>query len=337
MASPPNPAVSSEGLRPPEAFRILSIDGGGIRGVLAAKILADLEAAAGRPLRRCFDLICGTSTGGIIALGLSLGKPVSELLELYRANGEAIFPAGRKGRFKGWLAPRYESAALQGALEKTFGAQILAEAQTRVCVPSIDIQTGRPRVFKTDHRGDDFQHDWKLRAAEIGLATSAAPTYFPAAIVDSGRAMIDGGLWANNPAFVGLGEATLLGYGIEQVEILSVGTGSTRFTMEGSSAQRAGLLRWAPKIVDVIFQVQSQFVHNLLRPRPTGSYLPLRRYLRVDCDLEQNNYRLDDASKITALIGLGQAVAMENRAMMKEFCNGEDRVWRSPHAPASPA
>jgi hypothetical protein len=297
-------------------------------------VLADLEGATARPLRRCFDLICGTSTGGIIALGLALGKPASELLDLYRNHGEAIFPATRKGRFKGIRRPRYDNAALREALNSAFAARTLAEAQCRLCVPSIDIQTGCARVFKTDHRGDDFVNDWKLTAQEVGLATSAAPTYLPAAIVDSGRAMIDGGLWANNPALVGVGEATLLGYRLEEIEILSVGTGSTRFTMDGRAAQNAGLWRWGSKIVDVIFQVQSQSVHNLLRPRPTGSYLPLRRYLRVDRELEHNAYRLDDASKIASLTGLGHAAAVEHVTAMKQFCDGDDRVWKSPHAPA---
>lgn len=318
-------------------FRILSIDGGGIRGVFAAKALADLEEATARPLRRCFDLVCGTSTGGIIALGLALGKPASELLDLYRQHGEAIFPAARKGRLKGIRRPRYDNTALREALNSAFAARTLAEAQSRLCIPSIDIQTGCARVFKTDHRGDDFVNDWKLTAREVGLATSAAPTFFPAAIVDSDRAMIDGGLWANNPALVGVGEATLLGYPLDEIEILSVGTGSTRFTMDGSDALKAGLWRWGPRIVDVIFQVQSQFVHNLLRARPTGSYLPLRRYVRVDRELEHNAYRLDDATKITSLIGLGHAAAMESLADMRTFCDGDDRVWRSPHAPGSAA
>jgi hypothetical protein len=339
MDAPPHPAGTHDlgDHPPPETFRILSIDGGGVRGVFAAKALVDLEEATARPLRRCFDLICGTSTGGIIALGLALGKPASEVLDLYREHGGAIFPANRKGRFKGIWRPRYGNAALREALHSAFRDRSLAEAQSRLCIPSIDIQTGKPRVFKTDHRGDEFQNDWKLTALEVGLATSAAPIFFPAAIADSDRAMIDGGLWANNPALVGIGETTLLGYKLDQIELLSVGTGSTRFTMDGVDAQRAGLLRWAPKIVDVIFQVQSQFVHNLLRPRPTGSYLPLRRYLRVDCELALNAYRLDDASKISSLTGLGHAAAVENLTAMKTFCEGEERVWKSPHAPESVA
>ncbi len=333
--SPPaegNPLAGSS-----ETLRILSIDGGGIRGVFAAQVLADLEAAAARPLRRCFDMICGTSTGGIIALGLALGKPASELLDLYREHGEAIFPEARKGRLKGIRRPRYDSTALRSALDSAFSARTLAEAQSRLCIPSIDIQTGSTRVFKTDHRGDDFVNDWRLTAQEVGLATTAAPTFLPAAIVDSGRAMIDGGLWANNPALVGMGEATLLGRRLDEIEILSVGTGSTRFTMDGSAALKAGLWRWAPRIVDVISQVQSQFVHNLLRPRPTGSYFPLRRYVRVDRELERNAYRLDDATKITSLVGLGHAAAMESIADMKTFCDGDDRIWRSPHVPTSVA
>ncbi len=87
----------------------------------------------------------------------------------------------------------------------------------------------------------------------------------------------------------------------------------------------------------MIFQVQSQSVHNLLRPRPTGSYLPLRRYVRVDRELEHDAYRLDDATKITSLVGLGHAAAMERLADMKTLCEGDDRVWRSPHALGSVA
>lgn len=271
--------------------------------------------------------MCGTSTGGIIALGLALGHPAQRLLDLYCGRGRLIFPPYRPRFLWKLFAPKYCSHALASALTDLFKNTTLASVRTRLCVPSMDIQTGDIRVFKSPHHRD-FHHDQSIPAWEVGLATSAAPTYFPAARVDSGRSMIDGGVWANNPSLVGIGEARLLGWSSQQVELLSIGTGATHFSMTGRKARWAGLLTWGFRIVDVVLQAQAQSIHNVLRERPSGAYLPLRRYLRVDREIRGAKYRLDNATMISELVGFGQAAVVEHLGAAKSFCDGPRRGWR---------
>lgn len=247
-------------------FRILSIDGGGIRGILPAAILAELEDRylGGHSVGDYFDLIAGTSTGGIIALGLSIGRSAKSILKLYLDHGEEIFPPLQWDLFKirrRWRyiqaiqQHRYEPKILEKLLKDVFQGQTLGETQRRLCIPSFDGFT-EVNVFKTPHHFD-YRMDWKERLLTVAMATAAAPAYFP--VYKSGaRFFADGGVWANNPVMIGLVDA-LTCYKLErrQVHILSLGTGDSEIRFTENQITHGGLIDWL-QIISSAMHLQSQ-------------------------------------------------------------------------------
>ena len=218
-------------------FRILSIDGGGLRGVFAAAYLAEIERRFldGRSISTCFDMIAGTSTGGIIALALAGGMTAADALQIYVERGERIFPPlsglRKYRRLWRWLSrPKHNQAALMDELLSVFGEAVLDEAITRLVIPSFEGRHGEPFLYKTPHHAD-YQKDRHKKFAHVALHTTAAPSYFPG-VNDDGYVMIDGGLWANNPVMNALVDA-LACYDVprENVRILTIGTGDTAFTI----------------------------------------------------------------------------------------------------------
>ncbi|MET4175914.1 patatin-like phospholipase/acyl hydrolase [Bradyrhizobium sp. LA6.1] len=247
-------------------FRILSIDGGGIRGILPAAILTELEKRylGGQSAGSYFDLITGTSTGGIIALGLSIGKTAQSILDLYVDHGDKVFPPVRWDIFKmrqRWRFLqalqhyRYEPEILEGLLKSVFEEKTLGEAERRLCVPSFDGFT-EVNVFKTPHHLD-YRMDWKEQLLTIAMATAAAPAYFPV-YKNGGRFFADGGVWANNPVMIGLVDA-LICYQLErrQVHILSLGTGDSEIRFSENQILHGGLIDWY-EIISSAMHLQSQ-------------------------------------------------------------------------------
>src|SRR3989442_2059546 len=180
--------------------RVLAIDGGGIRGYFSAHVLLRIQQEFDVRFDKAFDLICGTSTGSIIAAALATEYPLEEVKKLYENLGKHIF---RKvsGSFGGSLRARYDIEGLRSELNKTFGTRTLSETATRLLIPATDIGNGQVHVFKSSY-SDDFVRDKNVRIAEAVLASCAAPTYFAPVYVDP-YLLADGGLWANNPAMVG--------------------------------------------------------------------------------------------------------------------------------------
>lgn len=234
-------------------FRILSIDGGGIKGVFPAAFLAHVESTlGGAPISNFFDLIAGTSTGGIIALGLGLGLRAGEVLEFYELYGSAIFP--RKS--PSWLLgpAKYKTEPLRFALEETFGSKRLGDSRRRLLIPSFNATTGRIHIFKTAHH-PRLQMDFKAPAVEVALATSAAPVFFPPHRSGQEVIFIDGGIWANNPMGLAVTEAiSMLGASGTDLDVLSIGCTSTPpdFTQTGR-----GWKFWAFRAIDAAMQGQS--------------------------------------------------------------------------------
>jgi patatin-like phospholipase/acyl hydrolase len=247
-------------------FRILSIDGGGIRGIFPAAILAELEKRylEGKSVGDYFDLITGTSTGGIIALGLSIGKTAQSILDLYVDHGEQVFPPVRwdilklRKRWRFFQALqhyRYRAHKLKAVLKVVFSEKTLGEAQRRLCVPSFDGFT-EVNVFKTPHHSD-YRMDWQEHMLTVAMATAAAPSYFPV-YKNKGRYFADGGVWANNPVMIGLVDA-LVCYQLErrQVHILSLGTGDTEIRFTENQVIHGGLVDWY-EIISSAMHLQSQ-------------------------------------------------------------------------------
>lgn len=209
--------------------RILSIQGGGVNGIFAARLLELTEERLRKEGRTAnagayFDLIAGTSTGGLIALGLAMRIPASQIVDLYRKKSEQIFPQ-RAWVSKCWRyvrkRPWYDSEPLIAELKKVFGERTLGEAATRVLIPTYRPNHG-VRVFKTAHHAN-FKNDFKLLAWDIAASTAAAPMFFqPHAMRDGGR-HVDGGVWANNPSLLAVAESIhYLGWDRTKLDLLTI-------------------------------------------------------------------------------------------------------------------
>lgn len=307
-----------------KTFSILAIDGGGIRGIYAATYLAELEEYVGEPIAQYFDLIAGSSTGGIIAIGLGLSLSASSILELYKSKGTEIFSQ----KFcLGWvLRPKYRNDALIAVLKEVFGERRLGDSCCRLCIPAVDLSTGQTKVYKTDHH-KNFVTDWRLPAWKVAAATCAAPIYFPAFSIQEHErdAKVDGGLWANNPSLVGVVEALFLGFAPNQIQLLSIGTGEAPFYKNYTVARKAGLWQWfchKPTLADLLLSVQSQAVHNQV------SLLKLRSYKRINSRLPSNKFGLDDVQSAMDLQTFAQEKAQETKVDIKNtFFGGKASKW----------
>ena len=261
-----------QGLRQPlpwpsgKPFKILSIDGGGIRGILPAAVLTLLEDRYlnGKPIGSYFDLITGCSTGGILALGLATGLRAERLLNLYMQHGEEVFPPLGSDflNVRSWLRwaksarhYSYDPEPLRRQLSCVFGQRSLETAAQRLCIPSFDGFT-EVNVFKTPHH-PDYRMDWREELLTVAMATAAAPAYFPV-YRDRGRFFADGGVWANNPVMIGLVDAlTCNQIGRRQVHILSLGTGDSEIQITRSQITLGGFWYWR-EIISSAMHLQSQ-------------------------------------------------------------------------------
>ncbi len=292
-------------------FRILALDGGGMRGVFTAAYLGEFERGLSTSVLDTFDLIVGTSTGGIIGLGLAAGYTPKEMLGFYLEHGAEIF--SRRRRFPIWLfRPRYNRQPLDDVLRTHFGERRMNELQKHVCITAHELVTGSTRVFKDDHHPDlhwgGEQLVWKVAAA-----TAAAPSYFAPMQLGSQDSHVDGGVWANNPALVGLTEARRYFHrNLDQVRLLSVGTTSRVFRVENHGrASRMGFLRWALKVTDLL-----QGTVSMSSDRQARLLLPDGHYLRADSPTAER-IPLDDIARCQPLQELGEQVARETLAHAK--------------------
>ena len=293
-------------------FRILSLDGGGIKGTFTASVVASLERMSGHHLADYFDIITGTSTGGIIALGLALGLPAEAILDFYCSKGPAIFPSTGASRrlihtLRHAFRPKHSSAVLRSHLAEVFGEKKLGHSIVRVVIPCFDCNAGRVQLFKTSHH-PRFVQDFRTPMVEVALATSAAPTYFAAFTAPDGQSYLDGGVWANCPILVALLEAIyVLQQNPTDIEVLSIGTTDSPFDIAGKR-RIGGVLRWSRSIVQLLMQAQvdaavaqAQIV--------TGN-----RVIRIDAVTRPGRFRLDDTRVIDELRGLGTYHAKERYA-----------------------
>ena len=280
-------------------FRILSIDGGGIRGVYPATFLAELERRylGGESVARHFDLIAGTSTGGILAVGLGAGIKAVELRDLYVHRGCEIFPPIRPRALEGvvrWFRSacqvfkyRYDRKALKGILQETLGDRKFGEAQTRLCIPSFDGRYGEVYIFKTPHH-PDFRKDVRESMTKVAEATSAAPTFFRP-LEDGGYTFVDGGVWANNPVMIGLVDAlTCYTVKAEQVRILSLGCGDAPYTVDRRKIVGGGIWAWR----DVIFAAMRLQSQNAVGQ--AGLLIGADRIVRIDAPTTEAKIEMDD-------------------------------------------
>jgi patatin-like phospholipase/acyl hydrolase len=266
----------------PNSIKVLSVDGGGIRGIIPAVILAELQKRLGKEASQTFDLIAGTSTGGIIAVGLGTrcnkDKPYTpqELVDLYVQNGAAIFKKNILTLERELVLPKYSPDGLEAVLLKFFGSTEFKSALTPLLVSSYDLQTQLPFFFKSHRIAESDDYNWFVR--DIARATSAAPTFFPPFHLARGKqdyALVDGGVFVNNPSMAAYIEARRL-YPAANVVVVSVGTGDRQDSIKYATAKDWGLLGWAKHIVPVLMDSVSEAVDYELENLPECTYYRLQ-------------------------------------------------------------
>lgn len=282
-------------------FQVLALSGGGFRGLYTAQVLADLETEIGGPIARHFDLIAGTSVGGILALALALEIPARKIVDLFVDHGEQIFK--KRLSLAGIVRAPYSSRALAELLQSDdlFGERLLGHCLHPVLVPSINYSTGKPVIFKTPHH-ENFKRDHIYRIVDVALATSAAPAYFPRHTFGNNQ-YVDGGLFANAPGVLANHEAlTFFGRQQEEVWMLSVGTMSSLFTVDPRGNRSGGTLDWGgwnpaetPKrLFGLAISVQESLTDFILKHR-LGD-----RYRHLDDDLTERRASAVALDKATA-------------------------------------
>ena len=291
-------------------YRILTLDGGGIRGLLTAIILERLEAALPGMLAKV-DLFAGTSTGGILALGLAAGRSPTQARELYETRGREVFtdsPLDNLAHLGNALGAQYGNGALKRVLEEQFGDMTLADLPRKVLISSFDLDNGadqpaplrtwKPKFF---HNFPGPDSDGAERVVDVALRTCAAPSYFPLY-----QGFIDGGVVAGNPSMPALAQALEPRTGkqsLDSISLLSLGTGrNPQFMTQQNS--NWGWLQWAPHIIDIILSGASGVADYECRQ------LLAARYHRLD-PLLPESIGLDAVDKIPRLVEIAQRVMLE--------------------------
>ena len=278
-----------------KTFKILSIDGGGIKGLYSATFLANLEAQLQKERGESerivdyFDLICGTSTGGLIALALSIRKPVTDICNFYELKGKDIFPNSKsKWRLlrQTLFGGKYNDIALRKALEEMYGTSKIGDSECLLCIPSFDYTNFTYALFRFDHKEGKLDRHNRLLMVDVGLATSAAPTYFPLAQIKDARNVqyVDGGVWCNNPSLIGLMESLRYFVGpdkqFEDVSILSVSSINSLKGKPPLLKRQKSFINWAPDLFELGMTGQNEFTDFALSTLDNYIKYPIS-YLRV--------------------------------------------------------
>ncbi len=281
--------------------RILSIDGGGIKGAFPASFLATIEERLSGSIADYFDLIAGTSTGGIIALALGLGFSGREVLAFYEALGHDVFAGNRALlllRHVGFA--KHDPERLRRILVDKFGHRKLGESKKRLVIPSLNLENGEVHIFKTAH-SSKFLMDSQESVVHIAMATAAAPTYFPPHRISAGAPLVDGGMWANNPTALAVVEAIgTLGWKRHDLRVLSLGCTASSLDIGIGRKHGLGWLYWADKVAEVFMAGQSSgalgMAAVLVRPENVYRYSPI---------VPAKRFGLDVTQEIQSLKGLG--------------------------------
>jgi patatin-like phospholipase/acyl hydrolase len=368
--------VAADQSQPTDRFRILCVDGGGIRGLIPALVLAELErriqAEAGPQARASdyFQMFAGTSTGGLVALSLTApdadnrerpAVSAAELAGFYTEDGPKIFHRSLWQRLRtlgGWLGPKYTLSALEEAIEHRLGTTHLRHALRELIVTSYDMTNREPYFFKRWRAREAPESDRNRPIADAGLATSAAPTYFPSHELD-GRALVDGGVFAANPVIVAIVEA-LKRFGddphhLDQDDLLvvSIGTGLHEDGYPQEKVRRWGKLGWVlpqkgePPILAATLggaaDGADHWAHTLLN-HPDDPHIHAAdlghgpRYFRLQVPLTES-VAMDDARERTlteTLPAIAEELIRTHEAELSEITDRLLRAGPLPHDPAPP-
>ncbi|WP_264735417.1 patatin-like phospholipase family protein [Wolbachia endosymbiont (group A) of Rhinocyllus conicus] len=296
---------------------ILSVDGGGIRGIIPAIILAEIEKRTRRTIAEIFHLMAGTSTGGIVVAGLcKKDKPqysANDLVEFYREYGPYIFKSSflRRSIFSWLNCTQYPHKNIESVLDKYFGEDILKNTLSKVLITSYDIHNNRPFFFKSWKEGNIKLKD-ALRAA------TAAPTYFipkHLKIDQIDRVLVDGGIFANNPAACAYASGKKL-FPNDDILLLSIGTGRTDRSIEYANSKRFGKIGWIKPLLNVMFASGLDCV-NYQMNQVIGN-----RYVRIQSQLKLASADMDNitSKNIKFLQQEAKAMIEDNQKVIEKFC-----------------
>lgn len=282
-------------------FKILSLSGGGYRGLYTATVLNKLENHirkndSNNCIANYFDLITGTSIGGIIALAIAYKIPTEDIVKIFKTKEKEIF----KKQSVGICQAKYNSDNLKNILYEWFEDKLIGDLKRPVVIPSVNYNTGMPVIFKTSHH-PNFNRDCDLKIIDVALATSAAPTYFKRHSIGESE-YIDGGIFANSPALVGLHEAEIFfEEALDNIKILSIGTMSSKKMINPKTNKKGGLTDWgegnllnaASNLMEITLSSQQLFLQQMVRHRINDNLI------EIDETLTQSSSQYVGLDKIT--------------------------------------
>ena len=298
-------------------FYILSVDGGGIRGVFPAHILACMSERLGIDLGGQFDMLAGTSTGSIVVAGIACDLAPQAIVDLYKKHGSQIFKEEKSvvpKKVRPAYKSIYEKNELKKHIESALGEIRLGEIKKPLLMPATDVGYGGVHVFKSAY-SEGFTRDIGVPLVDAVLASCSAPTYFDPAKVNE-YLLADGGLWANNPSLAAVIDAQRrLGVDIADIKILSLGTGHARNSYGVNQEKCWGLLNgWKGKeFINFLVSLQAQSTHNYLQ-----LLLKPEQVLRIDFESDQP-LPLDDPGTIDDLISRADREFTHNSEKLKAF------------------
>ncbi len=321
---------------------ILSIDGGGIRGILPARILQEMRrrldvSGDNRPFHEMFDLIAGTSTGALIALALTSvdneGKerfPVSDIVDLYKVRGKEIFPPSAMQPIRTAIQAfrfKYSPEIYERFLYDYFGDTTIQDAATNLIITSFDTEAMEPHCIKKrdDQEGACVDYNYYMRDA--ARASSAAPTFFPPAYIspigleDKKYSLIDGAVFANNPAGLAYVEAQKMFPGENEYLIVSLGTGDFKQGYSYDEVHSWGYMEWVNPmknfpIGSIMAAGQSEAVNHQLRR------ISNVKYFRFNIEISGSGFSIDDAGEknIKSLLGYAEKMIKKHECEISDIC-----------------
>mgnify|MGYP006429794123 CR=1 FL=1 len=302
--------------------RILSIDGGGILGTFPAAFLAGIENQLNKPIAEYFDLISGTSTGGIIALGLGAGLSANQILEMYERDGPGIF--GQDGNWiqnlltnklrciRQLYRRKYSSKKLRSSLTNIFQDKTLGYSTNRLVIPAWNPSCQSVYIYKTPHH-ERFTTDYKSSFVDAALATSAAPTYFPQYLTEESVGLIDGGIWANNPIAIAVTEAiSILNWSPQTIYVLSLGCLDEKYALP----KAPGISTLGKKLVSLFMDGQSHGAMGIAKLL-TGHEHHRNAIHRINPSVPANRYSMDGVNLIKELNGMGFSHARKQFPLLR--------------------
>ncbi|BAY84037.1 patatin [Calothrix parasitica NIES-267] len=309
-------------------YKVLSLDGGGIRGIIPAIILKEIEKRTQKRIWELFDLIAGTSTGGFLAMILTIPNPdnpntarysMEEIINMYREDGKNIFHEPFLESLTNaddLLRPKYPSEGREKVAEKYFKDVALTDALTNVFITSYDIELRVPVFFINNptferHSGTSFRKlcsEYKM--IEAAMATSAAPTFFePYKLAMRGcddcgdYALVDGAMFANNPTALAIVEAVIYSQNhgketrLEDILVASIGTGSLTRKFPYNEAVNWGKLQWIQPLINIFLDGASEVANYQLRQLLPDAQNIHKQYYRFQKELTEANDDLDDVTE----------------------------------------